>query len=1377
MFTALSMYCPDTTYNQYSGTFNGAKIYFCHTSRSSLSTTFSDNYSGNTPVLVFSRASLVMNWSENAWNQLAFDTSFNYNGTDNLIIEIRWDSSPSGGLITGSTYPVSGKALLGGSVGATTGSDYPCRSVFQLAYSVSTATITPSVGSGSGTISPSSPVTLPSGGSTNFAIAASAHWHVSSIVTNGFSAYANSGNTGSASTNFNWANATGAGNTISASFAIDRYNLNVVSAWGTPTPTAGAHTYDYGTTVTNFVTSPSVQGTTQRVCTGWTGTGSVTPGSGTSTSFALGADSTITWLWSKTNYWLAVQTNGNGSVSGAASGWFSNATTVLLTASPGSHCHLANWTGTGLSGSDTNLTLSVTVNQAKTITANFSVEQFKLVVNSAQGGGVPPVGTNTLGYGFLTCSVTNSPKVVGGSTQYVCTGWTGTGNVSSGSGTNTALLLDTNSSITWLWTKTNYLLYVQTSGYGIVSGATNGWHTNGATAVLTAQQAPHCYFANWTGTGLSVPDTNLTISVAMNQARFMTANFSNDQYSLVVNSARGVCTPAPGTNTLNYGPLWCSMTNSPQVLGGTTQYVCTGWIGTGNVTNGAGTNTSFVLDTASSITWLWETTNYWLTVQTNGNGTVADVTNGWYANGTGLLPEAVPAHNWQLVNWTGTGLSGSDTNLTLSMTMNQARTITANFEATPGVWFVKANAGGADDGMSWANAFTNLQDAIAIALSNDQVWIAIGKYKPTTVSSDRSATFGVPNGVSLYGGFSGTETSLGQRNFSSNIVVLSGDTLGDDLNGFTNCTENVYHVVTVYNGAILDGCQVSGGYANGSGNDVYGAGVFIAAGGIVRNCTIATNLATYGGGCFLNSGGTVAASLIRNNKASTAGGGVYVKTSGIVSNCSIYANDGGANGGGVYLNMGGVVTHSSISRNTATTTGGGIRGFSGGRAKNCVVFRNTSATGGGVCGTSASVFDQCTIASNSASISGGGAYILTGGVVSNSIVYLNSATYSANCTNTGSTTYGYVCTYPLAAGTGNITNNPEFADVLHDDYHLKSATGRWVPSAGLWTNDLAHSPCIDAAAPTALYSSEPAPNGSRANMGAYGNTAEASKSAVGTVLLTVQNDGHGNPSPAGTTAHSPDSLILASVGGSPEADGSLTQYVCTGWTRAGSEPGSATGTNTSFTITSATTQTWLWVTNYWLAVAAEAHGAASTSNQWLRSGSNIVVTATASNYYHFGGWSGDTNACGVNSNQITVPMTRPRQITALIVTDLTTNDTPTWWLASFGLTNGPWAAEATNDFDHDGMPAWKEYQADTDPTDPKSLLAVTNITIEGSNVRIHWKGGHAAIQHLEARMALSSTSEQWMAIGINNPPTTTATNCVDSAGDAARFYRIRAERQ
>jgi len=79
-----------------------------------------------------------------------------------------------------------------------------------------------------------------------------------------------------------------------------------------------------------------------------------------------------------------------------------------------------------------------------------------------------------------------------------------------------------------------------------------------------------------------------------------------------------------------------------------------------------------------------------------------------------------------------------------------------------------------------------------------------------------------------------------------------------------------------------------------------------------------------------------------------------------------------------------------------------------------------------------------------------------------------------------------------SAGTGDISEDPLFADPDNGDFHLKSKYGRWNGSG--WVNDNETSPCIDAGAPSDDYSNEPKPNGGRINMGAYGNTPEASKS-------------------------------------------------------------------------------------------------------------------------------------------------------------------------------------------------------------------------------------------------------------------------------------------
>ena len=126
-------------------------------------------------------------------------------------------------------------------------------------------------------------------------------------------------------------------------------------------------------------------------------------------------------------------------------------------------------------------------------------------------------------------------------------------------------------------------------------------------------------------------------------------------------------------------------------------------------------------------------------------------------------------------------------------------------------------------------------------------------------------------------------------------------------------------------------------------------------------------------------------------------------------------------------------------------------------------------------------------------------------VIKNSIIAGNATTLELQGTNAQEDkgkNITYSCLYGTAKddslsdyGTGCIAKDPCFADAASGDFHLKSAAGRW--NGTTWVKDTVTSPCIDAGETSAAYANEPSPNGNRANMGAYGNTAEASKSTSG----------------------------------------------------------------------------------------------------------------------------------------------------------------------------------------------------------------------------------------------------------------------------------------
>ena len=104
-------------------------------------------------------------------------------------------------------------------------------------------------------------------------------------------------------------------------------------------------------------------------------------------------------------------------------------------------------------------------------------------------------------------------------------------------------------------------------------------------------------FVAYDGTNYSAP---ATVSIAV---KFTTI-------TLTVYSAHG--TPIPGGTTLNIGGTLISASVDSPIVNGNTQYVATGWTGTGSVRSGTGANASFTITNSSTLTWLWQT-NYLVT--------------------------------------------------------------------------------------------------------------------------------------------------------------------------------------------------------------------------------------------------------------------------------------------------------------------------------------------------------------------------------------------------------------------------------------------------------------------------------------------------------------------------------------------------------------------------------------------------------------------------------------------------------------------------------------------------------------------------------------------------------------------------------------------
>lgn len=116
------------------------------------------------------------------------------------------------------------------------------------------------------------------------------------------------------------------------------------------------------------------------------------------------------------------------------------------------------------------------------------------------------------------------------------------------------------------------------------------------------------------------------------------------------------------------------------------------------------------------------------------------------------------------------------------------------------------------------------------------------------------------------------------------------------------------------------------------------------------------------------------------------------------------------------------------------------------------------------------------------------AYTGANPLISNCILWDNEQNDLIGCTAL------YSCIQDGTAGEGNISQDPLLADTAGGDFHVKSRIGRYEPATQQWVQDDLTSPCIDAGDPADNPTGESLPSGGRINIGAYGNTAEASQS-------------------------------------------------------------------------------------------------------------------------------------------------------------------------------------------------------------------------------------------------------------------------------------------
>ena len=210
--------------------------------------------------------------------------------------------------------------------------------------------------------------------------------------------------------------------------------------------------------------------------------------------------------------------------------------------------------------------------------------------------------------------------------------------------------------------------------------------------------------------------------------------------------------------------------------------------------------------------------------------------------------------------------------------------------------YVNVNNPTPGTGGSWATAYNDLATALAAGNQADTFWVAQGTYLPTT-TGDRTIAFAPKPSQVIYGGFNGTEVLLSQRNWKTNVTILSGDIGTAGIAG-----DNSYNVVRIIN-ATVDGVTIRDGqadygfpsltanqYNTGAGMNLYADVTQPTVAATVVNCTFTNNYAIYGAGLGIlgvASGTTqpylaskVSKCIFIGNTANTAGGGIAVSYQG-----------------------------------------------------------------------------------------------------------------------------------------------------------------------------------------------------------------------------------------------------------------------------------------------------------------------------------------------------------------------------------------------------------------------------------------------------------------------------------------------------------------
>ncbi|PWK16940.1 parallel beta helix pectate lyase-like protein [Arcicella aurantiaca] len=511
-------------------------------------------------------------------------------------------------------------------------------------------------------------------------------------------------------------------------------------------------------------------------------------------------------------------------------------------------------------------------------------------------------------------------------------------------------------------------------------------------------------------------------------------------YTLTVTNANNCTSSATTSITVNETPTATASSSTPTICAGNTISLVGSGVGT-YAWSGANSFTSTDQSPSIANASVLASGVYTLTV-TNANNCTSTAATSVTVNETPTTPTPnaiAPINLGNSVTLTATGCSGTlkwyksldnslvtnpvapslTTNyyakcevtangITCESTKSADVTVTVTVISVQILYVNATNTNSIQDGTTWATAFSDLQTGLTTAGNITgtpvEMWVASGTCKPTS-STTRTIYFNIPSGVKVYGGFIGSETSLTQRNFKTNIAILSGEIGSQHIT-----SDNSYHVVVLNASSsttTLDGFTVTGGYANFDAKIVYSAPNTVSA----STATIET-----GGGIVVQNGGspTIANCLVINNAAVT-GGGLFASDASMpsINACKFMGNQAGF-GSGLYFQDG---SNGSVN-NTLIAGNKGIGGFYNNLAN--PVMTNCTFSGNG--GYNGGVFN-----SNSTPI------------IKNSIFWGNAKPF-----NDTQSVISYSIVQGGYAGVGNLNYDPQFvaqtpeglSPNITGDYHL-----------------------------------------------------------------------------------------------------------------------------------------------------------------------------------------------------------------------------------------------------------------------------------------------------------------------------------------------------